>query len=118
MDLVKLPFNVNRLAQVAALSALEDVGFEQETLKTNREGKAFLYKEFDRLKLAYLKTEANFIFVKTNKKADEVFLEMMRTGVIIRPLTSFGFPNAIRASIGTKEQNERLVSALEAVLLQ
>jgi histidinol-phosphate aminotransferase len=118
LDLVKLPFNVNRLAQVAALAALEDTEFEKETLKTNREGKVFLYKEFDRLKLEYLKTEANFIFVKTAKKADEVFLEMMKAGVIIRPLTSFGFPHAIRISIGTKEQNQKLVSALEAVLGQ
>ncbi|MDD4178812.1 MAG: histidinol-phosphate transaminase [Candidatus Margulisbacteria bacterium] len=108
----KMPFNVNRLAQVGALAALGDKEFLDKTYKTNVEGKNFLYPELDRLGLDYKKTESNFIFINLKKSADECFLAMMKKGIIIRPLTSFGFPEAIRVSIGTKEQNEKFIAAL------
>jgi histidinol-phosphate aminotransferase len=108
----KMPFNVNRLAQAGAAAALDDDGFMAKTLQNNGAGKDYLYAELDKLGLKYKKTEANFIFVNVKKPADEIFLELMRRGVIIRPLTSFGFPNAIRVSIGTPEQNEKFIAAL------
>jgi len=112
----KMPFNVNRLAQAGALAALGDKEFLDRTYKTNVEGKKHLYAEFDKLKLEYKKTESNFIFVNIKKSADEAFMQLMGKGVIIRPLTSFGFPEAIRVSIGTGEQNERFIAAFVALL--
>ncbi|MFA4843714.1 MAG: histidinol-phosphate transaminase [Candidatus Margulisiibacteriota bacterium] len=111
----KMPFNVNRLAQAGALAALDDKEFLAKTYQNNLEGKKYLYAEFDRLGLAYKKTEANFIFVDLKKSADELFMALMKQGVIIRPLTSFGFPSAIRVSIGTKEQNEKFIAALKSL---
>ncbi|MGB9612964.1 MAG: histidinol-phosphate transaminase [Candidatus Margulisiibacteriota bacterium] len=108
----KMPFNVNRLAQVGALAALEDKEFLEKTFKNNCEEKRYLYAELDKLGLEYKKTEANFIFINLKRSADEVFVEMMKKGVIIRPLTSFGLPQAIRVSIGTKEQNQKFIKAL------
>ncbi|MFH1387183.1 MAG: histidinol-phosphate transaminase [bacterium] len=108
----KMPFNVNRLAQVGAAAALEDKDFLEKTYQNNIEGKKCLYAELDKLSLSHKKTEANFIFVDIKKSADEMFLSLMKKGIIIRPLTSFGFPQAIRISIGTKEQNEKLIAAL------
>jgi len=108
----KMPFNVSRLAQAGAIAALEDKEFLDKTYKNNIEGKKYLYAELDKLGLEYKKTEANFIFTNMKKPADEVFLKMMSEGIIIRPLTSFGLPQAIRASIGTPEQNEKLMLAL------
>jgi len=108
----KMPFNVNRLAQAGALAALDDKDFLNQTFKNNAEGKKYLYAELDRLKLPYKKTEANFIFIDLKKNADEVFLKLMSEGIIIRPLTSFGLPQAIRVSIGTREQNEKFIAAL------
>jgi len=112
----KMPFNVNRLAQAGALAALDDKDFLNQTFKNNAEGKKYLYAELDKLKLSYKKTEANFIFIDLKKNADEVFLKMMSEGVILRPLTSFGLPQAIRVSIGTKEQNEKFIARLKAIL--
>lgn len=114
--LVKMPFNVSRLAQAGALAALEDKAFLDKTYKNNLEGKKYLYAELDKLGLSYKKTEANFIFIDLQKDADGLFLEMMGQEVIIRPLTSFGLPQAIRVSVGTKEQNEKFVSALKQIL--
>jgi histidinol-phosphate aminotransferase len=112
----KLPFNVNRLAQAGAKAALDDKTFMNKTSKNNREGKKYLYAELDKLGLEYKKTEANFIFINLKRAADVIFMEMMKERVIIRPLTSFGLDEAIRVSIGTKEQNKRLITALSKVL--
>ena len=110
---VKMPFNVNRLAQAGAAAALDDKEFLDKTYQNNVEGKKYLYAELDRLGLEYKKTEANFIFINLKKSADEFFMQMMKKGVIVRPLTSFGLPQAIRVSIGTREQNERFAAALK-----
>jgi histidinol-phosphate aminotransferase len=111
----KMPFNVSRLAQAGAAAALDDKEFLDNTYKNNIEGKKYLYAELDKLGLDYKKTEANFIFINIKKSADEVFLKMMAEGVIIRPLTSFGLPQAIRVSIGTLEQNQKFIAALKKV---
>jgi histidinol-phosphate aminotransferase len=112
----KMPFNVNRLAQVGAVAALGDGEFAEKTIKNNSQGKKYLYPELDKLGLDYKKTQANFIFINLKKPADEFFLRILKEGIIIRPLTSFGLSQAIRISIGTPEQNEKLISALVKVL--
>jgi histidinol-phosphate aminotransferase len=112
----KMPFNVNRLAQAGAKAALDDKEFLGKTYKNNLEGKKYLYAELDKLGLEYKKTESNFIFINVKKPADQLFMNMMKLQVIIRPLTSFGLPEAIRVSIGTKEQNEKFISALSSIL--
>jgi histidinol-phosphate aminotransferase len=111
----KMPFNVSRLAQAGAVAALNDQAHVVRTLKNNDEEKKYLYAEFDRLGLDYKKTEANFIFINARRSADELFLALLGQEVIIRPLTSFGFPEAIRVSIGTRPQNEKLIAALKKV---
>lgn len=111
----KMPFNVSRLAQAGGLAALEDAGFLKKTLKNNSDGKKYLYAELDKLKLAYQRTEANFILIDLKRSADEFFMSMMKRRVIIRPLTSFGLPEAVRVSIGTPEQNEKFVKAYASI---
>jgi histidinol-phosphate aminotransferase len=111
----KMPFNVNRLAQAGGLAALGDREFLDKTYRNNSAGKKYLYAALDQLKLAYQKTEANFIFIDVQRSADELFLELMKKRVIIRPLSSFGFPQAIRVSIGTPEQNEKFIAALKEI---
>ena len=115
LNLTKLPFNVNRLAAAGALAALEDRAFVAKSQKMNSEGKKYLYSKLDGLKLKYLKTEANFIFIDAGRNTDKVFMELMKQGVIIRPLSSFGFGEAIRVTIGTEEQNKRFIEALKKV---
>ena len=114
---VKMPFNVNRLAQVGAAAALNDNTFLKKTYKNNIEMKKYLYAEFNRLGLEYKKSEANFIFVNLKRNADEFCQKLIKLGVSIRPLTSFGLPQAIRVSIGTPQQNKKLTKTLSMVLL-
>jgi len=116
LSLAKLPFNVNRAAVWAAAAALSDDEFVKKSRKMNAEGKKYLYQKLDEMKLKYVKTEANFIFIDVDRNCDKVFMEMMKQGVIIRPLSSFGFGEAIRVTIGTQEQNERVVGVLKKVL--
>jgi histidinol-phosphate aminotransferase len=112
----KMPFNVNRLAQAAAIAALGDKAFLKNTYRNNLEGKKYLYAELDKLGLEYKKTEANFIFITLKQPADAIFTRLMKLGVIIRPLTSFGFPDSIRVSIGLPEQNNKFIEALKKLL--
>lgn len=112
LNLVRLPFSVNRLAQVAASAALSDAAHIEKSVRNNSEGKEYLYRELERLGVSYVKTEANFILINLNDDADEAFMELMRRGVIVRPLTSFGLPGSIRVTIGTPEQNKRFIAAL------
>lgn len=112
LNLVRLPFSVNRLAQIAASAALSDANHVEKSIKNNSEGKAYLYKELDKLGVSFVKTEANFIFINLNDDADAAFMELMRRGVIVRPLTSFGMPGSIRVTIGTPEQNKKFIGAL------
>lgn len=116
LNLVKLPFNVNRLAQGAATASLEDSEQIKRSIKSNKEGKAYLYSELDKLGLKFLKTEANFIWIDVKRAADVLFMELMRQGIIVRPLSSFSMPEAIRVTVGTAEQNKRLIEALKDIL--
>ncbi len=118
LKMVKLPFGVNKLAVAGAVAALDDKGFVKKSLKNNKDGKKYLYEELgnSNLKLEFTKTEANFICIDMGQPADQIFLKLMSEGVIIRPLTSFGMPNAIRVTIGTPEQNEKFINSLRKVL--
>lgn len=109
---IRGPFNVNKLAQVAAIAALEDEEFVKKCYDLNKEGKEYLYKEFDKLGLQYPISETNHIFVNVLKDANEVFVELQKKGMIIRPILG----TWIRVTIGTKEQNETFIKLLKEVL--
>lgn len=109
---IRGPFNVNTLAQVAALAALEDDEFIKKSYEINREGKEYLYKEFKSLNLKYAPSETNHIFVNVNKNANEVFVELQKRGMIIRPIVE----TWIRVTIGTMEQNKKFISLIKEVL--
>ncbi|NLY85958.1 MAG: histidinol-phosphate transaminase [Tissierellia bacterium] len=109
---VRGPFNVNALAQVAAVAALEDEDFLKKTYDTNLQGKNYLYKEFDKLNLQYVPSETNHILVNVGRNGQEVFMEMQKRGVIIRPMAG----NYIRVSIGTMEENRFFIENLKDVL--
>ncbi len=115
-ELVSQPFNVNRLAQAGALAALEDIEHVQHSRVVNSAGKQYLYREFEKLGLNYVPTEANFIFVDTGRDCRDVFDALLRMGVIIRKGDVFGHPTYIRVSIGTAAQNGRLIKSLTQVL--
>lgn len=116
MNKVRQPFNVSMVAQAAARASLKDVEHVKRSIKVNSEGKEYLYKEFTRLGLSYVPSEANFILVNVKRPGTEVMAQMLEHGVIVRPVAGYELPEFVRITIGTKEQNEKLISALEKVL--
>ena len=115
---IRQPFNVNSLAQAAALAALEDDSHVLECLRLNEAGKAYLYDEFASLGISAVPSRANFILVDVGRSATEVYQRLLREGVIVRPMTSFGMETALRITVGTPEENRRLLKALKKVLAE
>ncbi len=109
------PFNVNSLAQVAALAALQDTAHITQTRALNDAGMAFYEKAFAERGLKYVPSHANFVLVHIGD-GDRVFREMLNQGVIVRAMRSYKLPEWVRISIGTEAQNRRCLEVLDAVL--
>ncbi len=109
---VRGPFNVNLIAQAAAIAGLEDVDFLKKSYEVNLEGKEYIYSEFDKMGIEYVPSETNHIFFFTKENAEEIFIELQKKGVIIRPQ---GGKN-LRVSIGTMEENRVFIEKLKEVL--
>ena len=107
------PFNVNRLAEVAAVAALDDTEHLERTVRNNTEGAEYLARELGALGVEVWPTDANFVLAKTGEDVHE---RLLREGVIVRPLAAFGMPAHVRISIGLPEENERLVKTLRRLL--
>jgi histidinol-phosphate aminotransferase len=112
---IRQPFNVNTVAQVAALAALEDEEHARASVAMVQAGIRTLYRAFDELGLHYVPTRANFIFVEF-PDAQKVYQALLRQGVIVRPALSFGAERGLRITVGTPEENARLIEALKTVL--
>jgi histidinol-phosphate aminotransferase len=115
VERVREPFPVNRIAQAAALAALSDEKHAQGVLRTNEEGKAFLYGEFERLKIDYVPTQANFIFADFKRDSRKIYDALLKEGVIIRPGFIWDYPTSARITIGTMEENRRFIERLEGI---
>mgnify|MGYP001275679874 FL=1 len=109
---VRGPFNVNSLAQIAAIEALEDQDFIKKIYEVNLEGKNYLYEEFKKLGFEFPESETNHIYVNVERDAQEIFVELQKRGVIIRPMGG----TWIRVSIGTMEENKIFIEKLKEVL--
>lgn len=112
---VRQPFNVTSLAQVGALAGMDDADHVRETLRVNTEGMAYLEREFKRLGVPYVPSNANFILAEVGD-GRVVFDRLLRLGVIVRPVGGYGLPAHVRISVGLAEENRRLVAALEQVM--
>ena len=112
---VRQPFNVTSLAQVAALAAMDDAEHVRKTLEVNAAGMAYLEREFKRLGVAYVPSQANFILADVGD-GRAVYDKLLRLGVIVRPVGGYGLPRHVRISVGLEAENRRLVAALATVL--
>jgi histidinol-phosphate aminotransferase len=112
---IRQPFNVNTVAQVAALASLEDEEHARTSVAMVQAGIRTLYRAFDELGLRYVPTRANFIYVEF-ADAMKVYQALLRQGVIVRPAVSFGAERGLRITVGTPEENARLIEALKTVL--
>ena len=116
MNRIRQPFNVNALGQVAALAALEDESHTLECVRMIEAGRHYLYDEFNGLGVKYVPSRANFILVDVGRSASDIYQRLLKEGVIVRPMTPFGMESALRISVGTPQENRRLIKALRTVL--
>jgi len=115
---VKLPFEPSALAQAAGIGALADKEFLHRSLELNARGLRFLTESLREFPLQVVPSEANFVMVvmPDEHDASQLYERLLREGVIVRPLKSFGLPACLRISAGTDEENHRLVDALHNIL--
>jgi histidinol-phosphate aminotransferase len=112
----RLPFNVNSLSQVAAYYALDDKEHVEKSLEVNRKGLEYLYREFKALNLRYYESACNFILVDFGMDSDIPYNYLLRKGIIVRPVKNYGLPTSLRITVGTQEQNEKLIRAIKEFL--
>jgi histidinol-phosphate aminotransferase len=115
LNRVRQPFNVNTVAQAAAIAALDDAEFLEHSRRLNAEGLAMLSKAFDDLGLPYVKSYGNFVLVKVGDAA-AINLALLKAGVIVRPVGNYGLPEWLRITVGLPQENEAFVAALRRAL--
>ncbi|MGB7769289.1 MAG: histidinol-phosphate transaminase [Verrucomicrobiia bacterium] len=115
LEKIRQPFNLNLLAQTAALAALDDTEHVRKTRANNFAGLDFFAKAFRELKLEFILSHANFILVRVGD-GQRVFEALQKRGVIVRPMGGYQLPEWVRISIGTPPENERCLGALKSVL--
>ena len=115
LEKIRQPFNVNAMAQTAALAALEDEAHVQKTKSNNARGLKFYARAFRKLGLEFVPSFANFVLVRVGD-GQRVFTEMQKLGVIVRPMGSYQLGEWVRISIGTPRQNARCLEALKSSL--
>ncbi|GMO25221.1 MAG: hypothetical protein Ta2F_00430 [Termitinemataceae bacterium] len=108
--------NVNTFAQTAAFAALQDDDFYNRVLNENAKGKDMYYKKLDSLHIEYIPTACNFIMINTGKDANLVEEEYLKRGILIRNGNEFGMPTWVRITIGTEEQNKKVLDILEDII--
>ena len=116
MNRARSPFNVNLVAQAAALAAFKDVDHVRCSVAANSAGKRQIYAALESARIGYVPSEANFVLIDVERDSREVFDALMRRGVIVRAGHGLGLPRHIRVTIGTAEQNTRFLSDLLAVM--
>lgn len=116
LNRVRQPFNVNLPAQAAAVAALEDDAFVRKSREVNAAGMKQLYAGFEKLGLRYITSSGNFVVFYVPNIAPKVNAELMKRGVIVRPLAPYGMPDSLRVTVGTHAQNEKFLAELKAVI--
>ena len=113
---VRTPFNVNELAQVAALAAIEDFDFVKKTCEVTWKGLDYFYQQLKDLGLPFVESQGNFVMFDTLRNAKEVDNALLRRGIIMRPIQNYGLMTQMRLSVGLPEENEKAIKALREVL--
>lgn len=116
MNKVREPFNTNHLAQVAAVAALADERHLRRVVRLNRRERERLGAAFAELGLDVVPSEANFLLVGVRRDGNALYQELLRRGVIVRPVANYGYPRHLRITVGMPEENDRLIGALRESL--
>ncbi len=112
---IRSPFNASSIAQAAGIAALDDHEHVARSVESNRKGMKFLTEELTLQGVRYTPSAGNFLLVDTGRDCEEDFLRLLHEGVIVRPMKLYGFPTALRVTVGTQEENEIFLEALQRV---
>lgn len=116
LNRVREPFNCNALAQLGAAAALDDADFIARSVEVNEAGRAVMEERLAKLAdqgVTWTPSQTNFLLVHTKQSGTAIYDHMLRQGVIVRPMKGYGLENSVRITIGTLEQCERCMNALE-----
>jgi histidinol-phosphate aminotransferase len=116
MNKLKTPFNTSGVAQAAALAALDDHDHVKRCIETNAAERKRLSEGLAKLGLQPVASETNFVFIPVGPEAKAISDDLLHLGVIVRPLGWMGFPEAMRISVGTAEENQKCLAATDQVL--
>jgi histidinol-phosphate aminotransferase len=115
LEKTREPFNVNGLAQIGALAALDDQAHQRETKRTVDAGRDFLQEQFAKMRLPFIPSPGNFVMVNVGD-GPAIFRTLLAQKVVVRPLQGYGLSEWLRITIGTNEQNEKCIAALKMCL--
>jgi len=116
LNKVKGPFNTQSLSQEMAIIALDDKEYLNKVIKYNQEIKSWFEEELKNIKIKTLPSEGNFSFVETSdEEAKKISSHLANSGIIVRQLDSYGLPNCLRITIGTKEEMEVTINSLKSL---
>lgn len=113
---IRQPFNVNSLAQWAGAAALDDADYFRKTRALALEGRQFFYDKFKKLGLDYLPSQANFVLVNVGHDAEIIFRALLKRGVIVRSMKSYGLNQSIRVTVGLPRENRVFIRELAQLL--
>lgn len=116
LNRTRMPFNLSTLAQAAGLAALDDVEHVRTTKATTLWGLRYLESELRALGVDVPQSHTNFVFADFKRPAQPLYEALLRRGIIVRPVPGYGFPNALRISVGLRAHNERFVAAIKEIL--
>ena len=118
LNRVRQPFNNNGLALVAADVALQDSDYINNSIKLNQSGMRYLTQAFDDMGLEYIPSKGNFLCVNFDKPAIKIYESLLKTGVIVRPISDYAMPNHLRVTIGTETENNKLIKELKKIMIK
>ena len=116
LNKVKGPFNTQSLSQEMAIIALDDKEYLSKVIKYNRDTKRWVESELEKIKIKTRPSEGNFSFDEmSDQEAKKIFAHLANSGIIVRQLDSYGLPNCLRITIGTKEEMEATINSLKGL---
>ncbi len=119
LNRIRQPFNVNSLAQAAAVAALHDDDFLANSAQLNADGYRQFTTAFDAMGIEYVPSSGNFVLIRVGQDdaaGARVNLALLKKGIIVRPVGNYGLPQWLRISIGLPAENAAFITALKAVL--
>ncbi len=118
LERVRPPFNVNRLAQVAALAALEDEEHIRRSREMNNKGREYLTSELSKLGMEVVPSQANFLLFRFDSVVDSLATLLLERGIVVRDGASLGYPGYARLTVGTPEENRLVIDTIKRLIYE